>query len=76
MSHTYHALKNTPDINTSQCNNEGRDSVVCRGWTVPGSNPGREKFPHQFRPAVGSTPSPVQWIPGIFSGGKAAELWR
>jgi hypothetical protein len=47
--------------------------VTC--WTVWGRIVVGRDIPHQPRPIPGPTQPHVQWLPGLFPGGKAAEAW-
>jgi hypothetical protein len=58
----------------------GRDIIACLDTRYGLDGPGFElrwgrDFPHIPWPAVGPTQPPVQWVPGLFPGGKAAGAW-
>jgi len=50
----------------------GPDSLVGitadYGLDGPGSNPGGDEIFRPFRPALGPTQPPVQWVPGLSRG--------
>jgi hypothetical protein len=58
----------------------GRDSAVGIATRYGLDGPGIESrwgrdFPHPSRPALGPTLPPLQWVPGLFPGGKAVGAW-
>ena len=55
----------------------GRGSVLSTATRYGLDGPGIEfrwerDFPHPYRPALWSTQPPLQWVPVLFPGGKAA----
>jgi hypothetical protein len=59
----------------------GRDSSVGIATLYGLDGPGIESrwgkiFPRPSRPALGPTQPPVQWVPGLVPGDKAAGAWR
>jgi hypothetical protein len=59
----------------------GRDSSVGIATHYGLDGPGIESrwgryLTHSSRPALGPTQPPIQWVPGLFLGGKAAGAWR
>ena len=58
----------------------GRDSsagLATRGLDGPRIESRlRKNFPHPSTPALGPTQPPVQWVSGLFPGGKAVGAWR
>ena len=59
----------------------GQDSSVGTATRYGLDGPGIESCwgrdsPQPSRPDLGPTQPPIQWVPGIFPGGKAAEAWR
>jgi hypothetical protein len=58
----------------------GRDSAVgiATRYGLDGpwieSRQGRD-FTHPSRPALEPTQPPIQWVPGLLPGGKAAGAW-
>jgi hypothetical protein len=58
----------------------GRDSVVGTATRYRLDGPGIESrwgrdFLQPSRPALGPTQPPIQWVPGLFPGGKVDRAW-
>ena len=45
-------------------------------WTVRGSNSGGVRFSIPVQPALGPTQPLVEWVTGLFAGGKGTRAWR
>ena len=59
----------------------GRDSSVGIATRYELDGPGIKSlwgrdFQHPSRPTLGPTKPPIQWVPSLFPGGKAAGEWR
>ena len=59
----------------------GRDSAVgieTHSWLdgVEDRIPVWARFPVPIQTGLEPTQSPIQWVPGLFPGGKAAGAWR
>jgi len=53
------------------------DIAIPYGLDGPRSSPGvGQDFPFPSRPVLGFTQLPVQLLPDVFPGGKAAGVWR
>jgi hypothetical protein len=59
----------------------GRDDSVSTATRCRLDGPGIESwmgggrnFPHPFRPALGPTQPPIQWVLALFPGAKVAEV--
>jgi hypothetical protein len=51
--------------------------ATCYGLDGPGiDSQWRRDFPHLSRPSLGPNQPPVQWVPGLSRGYKAAGAWR
>jgi len=62
-------------------NTVGRDIAVGTATRHGMDGPGiesrwRQDFLYPSRPALGPTHPPIQWVPGHFPRGIAAEAWR
>ena len=68
-------------LNMLYCVHVGRDSAVGIGTRYGLDGPGIKSrwgrdFLHLSRLALGPTQPPVQWVPGLSWGGKAARAWH
>jgi len=72
---------NNNNNNSYSKNNMSRDSSVGIATRYGLGGPGIESrwgrdFPHLSRPALRPTQTHIEWVPGLFHGGKTAGAWR
>ena len=68
-------LRNRPQIGYSYSDTRQVGHTVLREDSRKEYRQGRD-FPHPPSPALWPTQLPLQWVPGLFHGDKAAGAWR